>query len=108
MVISKLLPSILCGATYPIKTEPLGEARIATGGCAPRPISLLLKLRATLMLKRQESGAVTPGIPADAPIEEGGAAQSVEPPAWRLQSLRLFSTPLPVTFIDSDQPILNK
>ena len=34
------------------------------------------------MLESEESGAVTPGIPADAPVQRGGAAQRVVPLAF--------------------------
>jgi hypothetical protein len=41
--------------------------------------SLPLKLRATLMLERQQSSTVTQGIAADAPVQGGGADQGVVP-----------------------------
>jgi hypothetical protein len=41
--------------------------------------SLPLKFRATLMLKCEESSAMTLGIAADAPVQGGTAAQGMEP-----------------------------
>lgn len=41
--------------------------------------SLLLKFRATLMFKCEESSAMTLGIAADTPVQRGTAAQGVDP-----------------------------
>jgi hypothetical protein len=59
-------------------------------GCAPRTRSLPLEFRATLMLKRQQPGAMARGIAADAPIQGGPAAQGVEPTCTRRSSRPRF------------------